>query len=159
MITYSLAFFFGPGFPLTLGIKSAPSAAPAPRLTPFFLTPSVGGGIDVGTGVPLGAGVFDADSDGLSVAGLASTGNVFEVADDESFDGESSFLTGDSSNSLRNFGDSFRVMMRVGFDDDFRRALGVVDDLEGGDMVALVMNCGRGSLRIFVGWSKCSGHP
>lgn len=48
----SLGLFFGPGLPLTLGTPSAVNAA-EPLFTPFFLIPSVGGGIDErGSGVP-----------------------------------------------------------------------------------------------------------
>lgn len=72
---YNLAFFFGPGLPLTLGGASGPSAA-AVLLPPFFLTASVGGGINDGPGVPMGAGVFELDSDGLSPFELVATGGA-----------------------------------------------------------------------------------
>lgn len=67
--TYNLAFFLGPGLPLTLGVVSDPKAVVAFLLTPpFFLIASVGGGIDDGAGVavPFGAGVFGFDSAGTS---------------------------------------------------------------------------------------------
>lgn len=44
-MTYSLSFFLGPGLPRTLATTSLPLAPAAPRLTPFFLTTSVGGPI------------------------------------------------------------------------------------------------------------------
>ena len=60
--TYNLAFFLGPGFPRGFGRPSGVNATPELLLTPFFLGPSVGGGIDdVGAGVPLAAGVLDAE--------------------------------------------------------------------------------------------------
>lgn len=123
--THNLAFFFGPGLPLTLGGASGPNATPELLLTPFFFTPSVGGGIDEGTGVPVpvGAGVFEFDSDGPSPLELvAATSNVVEVADDESFDGDSSLtLTGAGSNCCKALGDNFKAMIMLPFD-DFRRA-------------------------------------
>lgn len=67
--TYNLAFFFGPGLPLALGVVSDPKAAVELLLTPaFFLIASVGGGIDDETGVsvPFGTGVFGSDSTGAS---------------------------------------------------------------------------------------------
>lgn len=51
----------GPGFPRILGI---PSIAAADRFAPF-LRPSLGGAIDVDTGVPSAAGVAALDSDEL----------------------------------------------------------------------------------------------
>jgi hypothetical protein len=106
--------------PLTLGIASAPKATPEFLFTPFFLTPSVGGGIEEGPGVPLGAGVFEFDSEGFSSFELAATGRVFEVAEDESFDGDSS-LVEVVLNLCRALGDNFSVTIRFPFD-DFRRA-------------------------------------
>ena len=126
--TYNLAFFFGPGLPLTLGTASAPKATAELLFTPFFLTPSVGGGMEAGTGVPLGAGVLEFGSDGFSPFELAATGRVFDVADDESFDGDSS-LTGVVANLCRACGDNFRVTIRFPFDDDFRRAPELVEIL------------------------------
>jgi hypothetical protein len=99
MITYNLGLFLGPGLPRGFGRPSGVNAGPALLFTPFFLGPSVGGGIDnVGTGVPLATGVFDADSGGLSPFELAATGRVFEVVDEESFEGDSSLMTGFSAN-------------------------------------------------------------
>lgn len=99
--TYNLAFFLGPGLPLGFGRPSGVSATPELLFTPFFLGPSVGGGIDeVGTGVPLATGVLDVESGGLSPFELVATGRVFEVvdADEDSFEGDSSLTTGFSSN-------------------------------------------------------------
>lgn len=85
MFTHNLAFFLGPGLPRGLGKPfGSRAAAPEVLLTPFFLTPSVGGGIDDGAGVPLATGVFDVDSVGASPLELMTAGWVFEVADDES---------------------------------------------------------------------------
>lgn len=116
--SYNLAFFFGPGLPLTLGGASGPSAA-AVLLPPFFLTVSVGGGINEGPGVPIGAGVLELDSDGLSPFELVATGGAAGVA----VVGEGFFLTGVASslagigagdgvggeNRCKALGDSFRV--------------------------------------------------
>lgn len=116
--TYSLAFFLGPGFPLTLGAPSAPREA-ALLLTPFFFMPSVGGGIDEGVGVPLAAGVFEADSDGSPRAW--STGMVLDVVDEaESFAGDSSLMGDAAANLTRLLGDSLSVTIMEPLD-DFRR--------------------------------------
>lgn len=97
--TYNLAFFLGPGLPLGFGRPSGVNATPELLFTPFFLGPSVGGGIDdVGTGVPLATGVFDVDSGRLSPFELVAIGRVFEVVDEDSFEGDSSLTTGFSSN-------------------------------------------------------------
>ena len=122
MATYNLAFFLGPGLPLGFGRPSGVNAGPTLRFTPLFLGPSVGGGIDdVGTGVPLATGVFDDDSGGLSPLELGATGRVFEVDDEESFDGDSSLTAGFSSNLWRILGDSFSLAIKDTLD-DFRRA-------------------------------------
>jgi hypothetical protein len=124
--TYNLAFFFGPGLPLILGGASGPRATAELLLMPFFFTPSDGGGIDDGVGVPLAAGVFEADSDGLSPCELAATGMVFDtVGEDESLEGDSS-LTSDSDPTVaRLLGDSFNVTSSDVFD-DFRRTVEAV---------------------------------
>lgn len=97
--TYNLAFFLGPGLPRGFGRPSGVNVTPTLLFVPFFLGPSAGGGIDdVGTGVPLATGVFDVDGGGISPFELAATGRVFEVADDESFEGDSSLTTGLSAN-------------------------------------------------------------
>lgn len=67
---YNLAFFFGPGLPRGFGNPSGPSAGPAALLTPFFLTISVGGGIDEGPGVEAATGVLVVESGTLSPVGL-----------------------------------------------------------------------------------------
>jgi hypothetical protein len=133
--TYNRAFFFGPGLPLGLGAPSGPNATPELLLTPFFLIPSVGGGISEGTGVPLATGVLEVDSGGLSPFELAATGSVFEVDDDEeSFEGDSSLIcssltwTGATSKLCRALGDNFKVMIMLALD-DFRRAPEAVDGL------------------------------
>jgi hypothetical protein len=87
--------------PRGFGRPSGVSVAPATLFVPFFLGPgtSVGGGIDdVGTGVPLAIGVFDVDAGGISSFELAATAGVFEVADDGSFEGDSSLMTDLSAN-------------------------------------------------------------
>lgn len=138
----SLAFFFGPGFPLGLGSPSGPSATPELLFTPFFLGTSVGGGISEGTGVPFGTGVLVVDSMGFSADGVGAVmGIVLEGVEVESFDGESSlilasltscFTSAAGSNLRKALGDNFRVMIRLPFDDDFRRAFEAVVDLLGG---------------------------
>ena len=125
LCTYSLGFFFGPGLPLTLGTPSGGKATPELLFTPFFLTPSAGGGIDEGPGVPLAAGVFELDSDAISPFELAATARVFEVADEESFEGDSSLMAG-GANLCRILGATFKTMTFEGFD-DFRRGT-VADD-------------------------------
>ena len=92
--SYSRAFFLGPGLPRTFGGASGPNAA-AVLLFPFFLTASVGGGINDGPGVPMGAGVFGLDSDGVSPFELATTGAAAGavVLGATSFDGIASSLT------------------------------------------------------------------
>ncbi len=64
--TYSRGFFLGPGFPRCLGTPSAPTAFAADRFTPFFLSPSEGGAMDPGAGVPSACGVAAFESDALS---------------------------------------------------------------------------------------------
>jgi hypothetical protein len=93
---------------------------------PFFFTPSDGGGIDDGVGVPLAAGVFEADSDGLSPCELAATGMVFDtVGEDESLEGDSSFTSDSDPTVARLLGDSFNVTSSDVFD-DFRRTVEAV---------------------------------
>ena len=145
--TYNRGFFLGPGLPLGLGRPSGPNCGPAALLMPFFLTPSVGGGIDeVGTGVPAAAGVLVFDSDGLSPLELGATGSGTEIVDDESFDGDSSLTGAAGANVCRAFGDSFKVTTRLfGAVEDFRRAadavVGLPDEaivgFDGGDVVRL----------------------
>jgi hypothetical protein len=77
--------------------------------------------MDDGTGVPLAAGVLEVDSDLLSPFELAAIGRVFEVADEESFEGDSS-LTGAAANFPNASGDSFSLTIMELFD-DFRRAI------------------------------------
>jgi hypothetical protein len=119
----------GPGLPLTLASPSTPRAAVEVLFTPplLFLIASVGGGIDVGTGVPFGAGVFGLDSLGLSPFELAATGSVLDVVETESFDGESSLTKGRTTDfSFK--GDNFKVTIMVLFSlapDDLRRGVEV----------------------------------
>lgn len=116
--------------PLTLGIgsPSGPNATAELRFTPFFFTPSVGGGIDEGTGVPLAAGVLEADSATFSPFELAATGRVVEVADDESFEGDSSFIER-GANFLKASGDTFNLTIREVFADFRRAGVGVADEV------------------------------
>jgi hypothetical protein len=150
----NLAFFFGPGFPLTLRTASGPKAMPELLFTPFFLTPSVGGGIELGTGVPFGAGVFEFDSDGLSPAELAVAGNVFDVVDNESFSGDSSLtgVTDGAARVCRFVVDNFKITTRLPFDDFLRppeaeRGL-VVDTIV---KVAMKLKSVR-KIKMVVGW-------
>lgn len=92
-MTYSLAFFLGPGLARALA-AAAPSPLPfmaaAFRLTPFFLGASAGGPMGSwGTGVLLPAGVLGDESDAFSVLAVGKAGSVAEVAGDS--------LAGDSS--------------------------------------------------------------
>jgi len=116
--------------PLTLGAASAPRATPELLFTPFFLTPSVGGGIDEGIGVPVAPGVLEVESDGLSPLELVAMGRVFEVVDEDSFEGDSS-LTMVSANLLSSSGDSFNLTrpgrgLLAGLVDFRRGTVGVV---------------------------------
>jgi hypothetical protein len=136
--TYNLGLFFGPGLPLTLGVPSGANAVVEVLFTPFFFTPSVGGGIDeVGAGVPLAVGVSFADSKGLSPSLVAAAVSAFASADKKSFDEESSllsFLTSAAANFLSFSGDSFKVTRRVGLIScpsfDFRLAVAAVGNLD-----------------------------
>jgi len=115
-----------------MGSPSGPNATAELLFTPFFLMISGGGGIDDGMGVPLAAGVFEADSGGLSLFEAAAVTGGFEMVDEESFDGDSS-LTGASENFDNFLGDSLRMMIFDG--DDFRRAVELVESLLGGAIV------------------------
>lgn len=118
--TYNLAFFFGPGLPLTLGVRSPPKATVELLLTPFFFTPSDGGGIDE-FGVPTAAGVLAADSEGFPPCELATIAMVSEVVGEEtSLKGDSSFTRASGSNLASLVGDSLRVTRR-GVLEGFRR--------------------------------------
>lgn len=80
--------------------------------------------------MPLPAGVFEFESDFisdvLSPFGLAAMGRVFEVVDDESFDGDSSLTaTGVTINLCKALGDSFSVTIILTFD-DLRRAVDIL---------------------------------
>jgi hypothetical protein len=117
---------------LGIGSPSGPSATVELLLIPLFLTTSVGGGIDDGAGVPLAAGVFEADSGGLSLAELATTGGGFDMVDEESLEGDSS-LGGGTPNCRSLSEDSLMVMT---FDSgDLRRAVDVLESLLGGAIV------------------------
>lgn len=146
--TYNLAFFLGPGLPLTFGIgsPSGPNATAALRFVPFFLGPSIGGGgIADGTGVPTAMGVSAFDSDLVSPFELVVAGRVLEFDDGgDSLTGDSSFLTsslmGRGSKVRRFSGDNFKWTMRVGFMlDDFRRAAEA--PLSFGGIVMVKMEC------------------
>jgi hypothetical protein len=135
-MTYNLAFFLGPGLPLTLGGASGPRATAEVLLTPFFFTPSDGGSIDE-AGVPVAAGVLAAESDGRSPCDEpAATGPaLLEAAGDEaSFTGDSSFFTSRSEGKrARILGGSLRVTSN-GLLEDFRR----MDEDEAADTVTVV---------------------
>jgi hypothetical protein len=146
---YSLAFFLGPGLPLTLGIgsPSGPNATAALLFVPLFLGPSVGGGIKVwGVGVPTATGVLAFDSDLLSPFELAATGSVLEVEDDgESLTGDGSLsslissLMGRGWRGRRSLDDSFNVTMREALF-DFRRAFdAAVESFFGGAITSWVI--------------------
>jgi hypothetical protein len=140
--TYNLAFFLGPGFPLGFGSPSGPNETPEALFIPFFLIPSVGGGINDGTGVPFGMGVVVVVvvlSTGFSADVLgAVVGIVLESVEDESFEGVSSLTSCASccagaaaSNLCRALDDSCNVMIIAPFD-DFRRAVeGIAGLLDG----------------------------
>jgi hypothetical protein len=103
-----------------LGSPSGPNTGPALLFTPFFFIPSVGGGIDEGTGVPAAAGVLAFDSDGLSPFELGAMSCGFEIVDDDSFEGDSSLTVAAGSNLCRALGDTLKVMIMLPFE-DFRR--------------------------------------
>lgn len=97
--TDSLGFFLGPGLPRTLGWPSGPVPLTAEDLLmPFFLTPSVGGPMTGGAGVPLAAGVAGLESEALSPLEAGAAWRVADAAGD-SCDSLTS-LTGDSSLTL-----------------------------------------------------------
>jgi hypothetical protein len=114
--------------PLGFGSPSGPNAGPALLFTPFFLTPSVGGGIDEGTGVPVAAGVLAFDSDGLSPFELGAMGGGFEIVDDDSFEGDSSLASVTGSNLCRALGDSLNMNIKLPLE-DFRRLAEVIAGL------------------------------
>ena len=140
--TYNLAFFFGPGLPLGLGSPSGPNAGPALLFTPFFLTPSVGGGIDEGTGVPVpvpvAAGVLAFESEAWSPLELDATGGRFEIVDEDSFDGDSSLTSVTGSNFCRALGGRWIVWIKLGFD-DFRRPAEAIAGLVDEDISELMV--------------------
>lgn len=109
-------------------MPSGPRATPELLFTPLFFTPSVGGGIDNGTGVPPAAGVLALESRDISttaeLVGVAITAAVGVGSD--SFDGDSSLTaTGREENLCSPLGETFNVTSSDFFlvDDDFRRAL------------------------------------
>lgn len=87
-------------------------------------------------------GVLVADSGGTSPFELVATGSVFEMVDDDSFDGDSSFsifatgssATGAGSNCWRSLPDSFSVIIMLAFD-DFLRPPAAAVVLVGGAMM------------------------
>jgi hypothetical protein len=121
-----------------LGSPSGPNAGPALLFTPFFFTPSVGGGIDEGTGVPLAAGVLTFDSDGLSPFELGATGGGFEIVDEDSFDGDSSLTSVAGSNLCRALGGSLNLKTKLLFE-DFRRLLEAIAGLLDEDIAELMV--------------------
>lgn len=137
--TYNLAFFLGPGLPLTLGGALGSRAAVEVLLTPLFLMTSVGGGIDEALGVPTGAGVLEFDSDGLSPFELVAPCDGSAAVAAVSFGGVSSLISvGTGPKGRKASGDSFMVTSRLGFD-DFRRAVGVIAVLVDAAIVRLWM--------------------
>jgi hypothetical protein len=91
-----------------------PSTVDNGRLTPFltiFLTPSVGGGIDIEPSTTLGAGVLDLDSKTFSPGDDVVATSVFDVVDEGAFD-SGTFLVGVVDGSLaRNLGERRSVMI------------------------------------------------
>jgi len=131
--TYSLAFFLGPGFPRTLG--GALGSTGAALLPGFFLTPSVGGGIDE-DGVPTGTGVLLLVSE-LFPSAVAPFTCVLDEAGDDSFliDESSPLDVVDCGRNLfSDFGDSLKVMILLGLE-DFRRAVAAGDGFVVEDMM------------------------
>ena len=131
--------------PRGLGSPSGPKAGPALLLTPFFLTPSDGGGgIDEGTGVPVAAGVLAFDSEGLSPFELDGTGGGFEIVDDDSLDGLSSLTSAAGSSLCRALGGSLKVKIKLPFE-DFRRTEAIAALLDEAIAELLVeLSCGDG---------------
>jgi hypothetical protein len=83
-------------------------------LTPFllfFLTPSVGGGIDIEPSATLGAGVLEFDSKTFSPGDDVAAASVFDVVDEDDFV-SGSFLMGTVDGNLeRLLGDRWSVMV------------------------------------------------
>jgi len=146
----NLGFFFGPGLPLGLSSPSACADVLFTPVFPFFLIPSTGGGIVVGSSVPLGAGVFAFDSDPFSpgdkvVAGSVLDAVVDEAFDDEGFDSDSFLMTPTGSNGRRLLGDSLSVIiMLVGVFLGLALLPVTGDDLTFGPILGIVrrMQCG-----------------
>jgi hypothetical protein len=111
--TYSFTLFFGPGLPLGFNNPSAAAELLLIPVFPAFLTPSTGGGIAVEVSGPLGAGVFEFDSEALSPGEDVAAGNVFDVVDDGAFDSGSSLMIGTGAKRTRLLGESFRMMIRL----------------------------------------------
>lgn len=137
--TYSLAFFFGPGFPRTFG--GALGSTGAALLPGFFFTPSVGGGIDE-DGVPTGAGV-------LFVSELFPSVVATFVCDVDAAGGDSFFIDESSllidvdcgRNFCRDVGGNLKVMILLGCE-DFRRAAAAGDGFVVEDIVVRWMEDG-----------------
>lgn len=116
----------GPGLPLILTPSGPNTGGPETLLLVRFLISPEGGGIKEGVGVPSAVGVSAAVVSGALVSPLllAATGWLFESADDEFFDGDSS-LRDTPATFLRLLGVSFKVTILVFM--DFRRGAGVAD--------------------------------
>jgi hypothetical protein len=111
--TYSFTLFFGPGLPLGFNNPSAAAELLLTPVFPAFLAPSVGGGMVVELSGPLGAGVFEFDSEAFSPGEDIAAGSVFDVVDDGAFDSGSSLMIGTGAKRTRLLGESFRVMIRL----------------------------------------------
>lgn len=117
-VAYSLAFFFGPGFPLSFGVVSVPE--PAPLFVPGF-----------GPGIPFlfdsslpfceesaapGAGVLF-DSDAFSVDDVEATrGAGVEVDDDEDFALDSFRVAGLDEKRMSKLGESRNLTILLVFE-------------------------------------------
>lgn len=115
-------------------------------LPPFFLTTSVGGGIDE-DGVPAAAGVSALDPVALSPFGVDDAGGTkSSTVEFASFEAGTSPLmeVWAGANCCRSFDDSFSVTILVGLK-DFRRAAGKAADFVLEDMVR--WNMRRGGMR------------
>lgn len=118
--TYSLGFFFGPGFPRGLGVFSpkAPEFLLVPRgAAGFFLIASVGGSMAVEALGAMGTGV-DSAFVSLGAGDEAFTMGGVSIEEVDGFDIISAFIDGGLS-FRRKSDDVLSLIMSVGFGGGF----------------------------------------